>query len=60
MGNVKKETKNKSNYTFKDIFDAGYDSVVGVPSSKSVLNFDEAVVYHESALLPKYLIVYEI
>ncbi|CAI2174729.1 1670_t:CDS:2 [Funneliformis geosporum] len=34
-----------------------YDSVVGEPGS--LLNYDELVVYNESACIPQYLIVYE-
>ncbi|KAH9932379.1 ADP-ribosylation [Fomitopsis serialis] len=36
----------------------GCDSVLGVPGAKSVLNYDEVVVYRDDAIRPSFLVIY--
>ena len=36
----------------------GYDSVFGQASTRSVLNFDELVIYKPEAVMPRYIIIY--
>ena len=57
LGKVKIETDNNTTLTANDVLKEGCDSVIGQPGN--VLNYDEAVVYDESAVIPRYLVVYK-
>jgi len=55
-GNAKTFTKDQSALTRPP---AGFDSVVGEPSTKGSLNYDELVVYTNDAIRPAYLVMYD-
>ncbi|KAF5367731.1 hypothetical protein D9758_009882 [Tetrapyrgos nigripes] len=55
---VGKPLKRKYNATSLNELPSGYNSVIGVPGGD--LNYEETVVYHNDAIRPAYVVVYDI